>query len=494
MSEINNNKYKISEEKWYKKNIAYWALYDLGNTIFSMVVVSLAISPLVYIMYYNKIGGDGSEAINLGNFSVSLVLLIGNLMMAIISPFLGAYSDYKEKRNTLLMKISIVCIGLMAALIISAFSTSVVLILIIFLFANLFYQAGLVVYDSMLPFITDEDKVGRVSGMGIALGYFGSFVGIGLGYALLPIFGDFYTQPGTATTPARFEFGYLPYIFPFAAFMFFMFAIPMFFVKEKPQPSADIDSSKIFKGVTEQVIKTTKEIYNYKDTFIFIIGWLIFVDAANTVILFMTPMVSVGLEFGESSVVLGVLGIGIGSAVAFTYFVGKFVDKYGPKKGILLVTFLWTSSLLIGVFTNLHIGNINTPTWPVYVFPLIVGPAMGGSWVVQRQYITELAPTAKVGNYFGFANIFGRISAAIGPSVWATSIYILNKGFKLPITLSTRFAIFVLIFLMLIGFAIIFFGVTDPHTAYVNGARATGDGRWIDENTGNEVLQSKHIS
>ncbi|NBV73135.1 hypothetical protein EBR61_02575, partial [bacterium] len=36
---------------------------------------------------------------------------------------------------------------------------------------------------------------------------------------------------------------------------------------------------------------TAKEIFNYRSMFVFLIGWLIYVDAANTVIAYMTPIV-----------------------------------------------------------------------------------------------------------------------------------------------------------------------------------------------------------
>ena len=478
------SEYRISHEPWYRTNLLKWASYDLGNTIFSMVVVSLTFVPLLQIFYFMN-GSTGEQAINQANFAFSAVLLVGNIVMAFVSPFLGAYADQMKERKGLLMQISVLCITFMAALVASAWYHSVLLMLAIFFFSNLFYQMGLVVYDSMLPFITDRESLGKVSGFGVALGYFGSFVGIGLGFALTPIFGDFTVQPKNlqANPPIlkdTFALGYIPYIFPLAALMFLLFALPMFSVREKEREMIPKETDEIITEVKRNAIQTGKEIINYRSMFVFLFGWLIFVDAANTVIGFMTPMVQVGLEFGDSGPVLIVLGIGIFAAVVLTYPVGIFVDKYGPKKGLLLIMLLWISSLTIAFFTNFQIGGTRTPQWPVYVFPILVGPALGGGWVVQRQFITELAPPPKVANYFGFANIFGRISAAIGPFVWSITILLLNQQVGLNINLSTRYAIWVLAILMLIGFTIIFLGTEDVHKYYLDGARAAGDGTWID--------------
>lgn len=414
-SKLGTSDYRISDEPWFKKNVLKWAFYDLGNTIYSMVVVSLTITPLIYIMYFNQLG-NGEDAINRGNFTIAAILFISNIIMAFVSPFLGAYSDQKQERKSLLMRLSILCITFMAALVVSGYTQNIFTVLFIFLFANIFYQMGLVVYDAMLPFVTDQENMAKVSGFGVAIGYFGSFIGIGFGIVLSIFFGDFITEPkDTDCTSAdpdcvlqdTFEIGYIPFIFPLAALMFLLFSLPILSVKEKPRNIPPKKMETIRQEVVNDVKQTGSDILKYRDMKLFLIGWLIYVDAANTVIAFMTPMVQIGLEFGEGSFVLIVLGIGILSAVVFTYPIGVYVDKKGPRKGLIVVTSLWIISFFVAFFTNLHYGPFDTPKWPLYVFPIILGPGLGGTWVVGRQFVTELSPPEKVGNYFGFANIFG---------------------------------------------------------------------------------------
>lgn len=484
----NIDEYLISKEPWYRKNVFNWIMYDLGNTIFSMVVVSITLAPAVYILYFNQ-GLNAEDAINKGNLSISITVFIGNIIMAMFSPFLGAYSDQLEKRKSLLIKISLICILLMGSMIVIGYYESVFIYLVIFLFANLFYQMGLVIYDAMLPFITDNNKIGKIGALGVAIGYFGSFIGIGLGFIYTLGLGlpDFYAQPASekmingelVIKEEIFQLGYIPYIYPVAAVLFLLFTIPMYFVKEKPVNTDPVPSSELRATVKAEVIKTAKEVYNYRDMKYFLIGWLIFVDVANTVIFFMTPIVQVGLEFGEGNTTLVVLGLGIFSAVLFTYPIGIYVDKNGPKKVLTLILRLWLVSLIIAFFTNLTIGSITTPEYLVFIFPIVVGPALGGTWVVQRLFVTELSPPGKVGNYFGFSNIFGRISAAIGPFVWTGSIWYFNQRMGININFSTRLAIPFLGVLMLIGYFIIHRNVGDPHQAFLQGAKATGKGTWV---------------
>ena len=79
-SETISNEIRISHEPWYRKNVYKWISYDLGNTIYSMVVVSLVFLPLLQILYFER-DGDGDSAINSANFAFSTVLLIGNLLL-----------------------------------------------------------------------------------------------------------------------------------------------------------------------------------------------------------------------------------------------------------------------------------------------------------------------------------------------------------------------------------------------------------------------------
>ncbi|RMG21442.1 MAG: MFS transporter [Methanobacteriota archaeon] len=484
---------------WYRKNIMKWALYDLGNTIYSMVVVSLTIGPLLYIKYYDQ-GLSGEEAVSKGNNTLAIALMVGNLVMAFLSPYLGAVADQRKERKRLLMKLTWLCVTFMALLGISYWVDDILLLVIIFLIANIFYQTGLIVYDSMLPFVADKEDIGKVAGFGIAIGYFGSIIGVGLGYVLIA-FGlpDYVVRPakevGGVLQPDEFNIGYIPFIYPLAALVFLLFALPMYTLKEKELDGRHEDLESTISETTQKIIDTGKEIMKYRSMKWFIFGWLIYVDAANTVIFFMGQIVTVGLEFGEGQFALIVLAIGIISAVILTYPVGSFADKHGPRKTLMLTTFLWIVSILLAFMTNINsdtakeLGFGPTPDWLLYVFPILVGPALGGTWVVQRQFLTELAPPDKVGNYFGFANIFGRISAAFGPIVFTTVVDILWKNIGFSINVSMRLGTFLLGGLLLIGFLLLL-QVYDPHDHYLKGAKANGKGQWI---KGNTVLYDENL-
>ena len=139
------------------------------------------------------------------------------------------------------------------------------------------------------------------------------------------------------------------------------------------------------------------------------------------------PLITDGLIIGsrgKASDTFGVIFIIIAtvSAVLFTYFVGLFGEKFGPKKGFYFVGALWGITLGMGIILIFSLPYIdigfNLPFIMSIIMGLIAGPALGGTWTVNRIMVTELAPKEKFGEYFGFSDISGKVSSSIGPIIF----------------------------------------------------------------------------
>ena len=159
---------------------------------------------------------------------------------------------------------------------------------------------------------------------------------------------------------------------------------------------------------------------------IFIIGYFFVADIANVIVLYMTPIVTDGLILGGGSTTWAILFIIIAtfSAVIFTYFIGKFGEKYGAKKTFYLVGALWGLALTIAIvliFTTPYIDiGANLPFIFSIIMGMVAGAALGGTWTAQRIMVVELAPKEKFGEFFGFSKLSGKLSSALGPLIWGT--------------------------------------------------------------------------
>jgi len=66
---------------------------------------------------------------------------------------------------------------------------------------------------------------------------------------------------------------------------------------------------------------------------------------------------------------------------------------------------------------------------------------MGGVWTVSRALLAEWSPAEKLGEFFGFYGMAGKIAAIMGPLLWGSVVWVLND---FPI-LKYRGAVFALL-------------------------------------------------
>ena len=404
-----------------KRNVFFWAMYDLANTIYSMVIVSLIINRYVLVIGQIEYGMSYGSV----SFLYGVVALVMQVAVAICIPILGALSDNVGKRKPFVISLTGIIL-LFASLI--GFFHDLTIVLLLFIIANVAYQFSLMFYDAMLPFIAKGEDIGKVAGFGIAWGYLGTILSLFIMMPLIILLGDMVSSPPELPGDPELTYGFAGYWFPFVLpmILFLVCAIPFIWVREKKKKSKRPPVGKLIGNTFKQLGDTFKDIKKHKSMLIFIIGYFFVADIANVIVLYMTPLVTDGLIIGTggtSSTTFAILFIIIAtfSAVIFTYFIGKFGEKYGAKKTFYLVGVLWTLALIIGivlVFTTPHIEiGANIPFIFSLIMGLVAGPALGGTWTAQRIMVTELAPTEKFGEFFGFSKLSGKLSSAIGPFI-----------------------------------------------------------------------------
>jgi UMF1 family MFS transporter len=417
--DIKNEEIEV-ETTTSKRNVFFWSMYDLANTIYSMVIVSLIINRYILVIGQVEYGMSYGSV----SFLYGVVALVMQIAIAIFIPFLGALSDNVGKRKPFVISLTGVIL-LFASLI--GFYHDLTIVLLLFVIANVAYQFSLMFYDAMLPFIAKREDIGKVAGFGVAWGYFGTIISLFIMMPLILILGDMNTD----ITQGDLTYGYTGNWFTFVLpmILFLVFALPFLWVREKQKKSKRPPLGKLIGNTFKQLSSTFKEIRKHRSMLIFIIGYFFVADIANVIVLYMTPLVTDGLIIGTggtSSTTFAILFIIIAtfSAVIFTYFVGKFGEKYGAKNAFYLVGALWGVALTIGIVlifttTSIEIGA-NIPFLLSILMGMVAGPALGGTWTAQRIMVTELAPKEKFGEFFGFSKLSGKLSSAIGPFVWGT--------------------------------------------------------------------------
>src|SRR6476661_2051524 len=168
---------------------ASWALYDFANTIFSMNVATL-----YFAVWLISDLGASNTVYAIGNG-------VSSLLVVLSVPLLGALSDARGRRKPWVVGFTLVsCVACAAIGIIGQRGLPVIgeavaggttlpaswqptigtfaWVLVAFVVANYAYQAAQPFYNAMLPDLVPPEEQGRLSGIGTAVGYVGTIVGL----------------------------------------------------------------------------------------------------------------------------------------------------------------------------------------------------------------------------------------------------------------------------------------------------------------------------
>ena len=388
-----------------------WALYDFANTIFSFAIVSFAMS-----LWAIRFLGEAN-----GQFWFTVAVSVSVLVNAIVSPVLGAMSDRAGRRKGFLLVFTVMAI--VPTTLIG--TVDIGLGLLFFAVANFAYQAALIYYDALLPDVARPETRGRLSGIGVALGYLGTIVS---GLLLRLTFED------GETTAASFLL---------VGSLFAIFAAPLFLVVQERRtagtPFRMLDAIRSW----SQLRSTLTHARESPGLLRFLVGRFFYTDPVNTAIAIMSAFATQAIGF-TSSEALSILLLLTVVAVLASFGWGLLVDRWGPKRTLLLVLGVWALGLLL---LGLSLERI-----PFYVAGALLGAGLGGVAVTDRLLLLRLAPPERVGEMFGLYGLVGKFSAVIGPVLYGVIVLVLLPPLG---KIAYQAAILSLLALLVVGYLIV---------------------------------------
>ncbi|MBA2571789.1 MAG: MFS transporter [Gemmatimonadetes bacterium] len=414
-----------------RRAVASWVLYDLANTIFSMGVVSLFFS----LWVREQVGPQRADT------TYGIITAISMAVIFAASPVLGAMTDRARRRMPFLIASTLICVGFTALLARAGFVATA----IFFVIANIAYQAGLQFYDALLPEVSTDANRGRIGGIGVGVGYLGSYIAVGLGLVL-----------GT---------GDKPLLFTLIAICFLAFALPCFlFVRERGNPNPRPINLRTVRESLAETIRTLREGERYPGLLRFLVGRIFYTDAINTVIAIMalyTVNVAVGTGLseteGERQAQL-ILMSAITFAVIGGFAWGWMTDRLGPKRTLNLVLLAWVVIFLCAAL----VGILSLPLWTLFVVAGSAGFALGGVWAADRPFMLRLTPPSRIGEFYGLYGMVGRFSAITGPMIWAGVTYITIQRMGMEPQVGQGIGVLVLLGMIVTSFVILQ-PVSDKH-------------------------------
>jgi UMF1 family MFS transporter len=395
-----------------------WALYDFANTIFSYAVVSYAIG--LWLVDDARFGeGNGNLA-----FSVGIAASVG--LNALVSPVLGALSDRGGgRRLPFLLFFTLLCI-IPTALI---GGSPPIVGLLLFVVANFAYQAALIYYDATLRTVSYPATRGKLSGIGVAIGYCGTiFIGILIFLLDLPV----------------------PSIFLVAAVLYGLFAIPLFLVVREPRPEgARGPTFREAVAALNQLATTIGHARTVPGLGRFLLGRFFYSDAVNTIIVVMAIVATEAMGLTKTVANLILLSLAV-VAVLASFGWGALVDRLGPKRTLQIVLASWAVGLVAG---GVSLGIPGTPGLVLFlVAGAILGSGLGGVQVADRVLMVRLSPPEQLGEFFGLYGLVGKGSQVIGQLLYGVILFLLLPSLGVG---AYQVAVLTLLVTMLIGYALI---------------------------------------
>ncbi len=370
-----------------KKEVFGWSIYDLANTGFSSLFVTF------FFPLYIKVFLGGNE------FQIGLVFGISMLFVALLVPFIGAYSDITRKRMPFVILFTLICVT--ATFLVPL--THLLGALLLGGLANFAYHAALTTYNAILPRLGAKKEYGKISGIGVGFGYAGNFLSIGAAAIVLSILG-WETLKGIKS------------MFYLTAIFFLLFSLVTFFIVKEKNKKLKPEKNK-FKIAVKQVKTTVLHLRKYKGLIYYLISTFLIMNAVSAAIVFLYlyGRMQINLTIPQYMIVFCLFSI---TAILGAIYFGKLSDKIGAKKALTISVILWILVITLLIFVSSFAAFL--------IAGLIGGVGWGAVITCIRPLLLDLTPKTKVGEFFGFSEFTSKFSGIIGPAAFGGLVVLFN--------------------------------------------------------------------
>ena len=403
----------------YKKTVFVWSLYDFANSSFTTLIVTF-----IYAAYFTKAIAE-NEIIGTALWSRAVSLTA--LFVAFASPIMGAIADKSNLRKTFLVFMTYICV-FGSIMLYFAMPGEVMKALTWFVIANIGFELGGVFYNSYLPEIAPENKIGRVSGYGWSFGYVGGLLClvmamIGFVNPETPWFG-FTKEAGENIRATNI----------LVAVWFSIFSLPMILtLKTKTKEKFTKFEFNIL-SVINELVHTFKKIKKYKQVLKFLIARMIYNDGLVTIFAF-GGIYAAG-TFGFSFEEIMIFGIVLNVTAGIGAFIFGFMDdKLGGKITIQITLIALIFAGLLAIFAQSKLY--------FWIAGILVGIFSGPNQAASRSLMGRFTPSSKENEFYGFFAFSGKMTAFIGP---------LFLGILTELFDSQRAGVSIVVVLFILGF------------------------------------------
>ncbi len=400
-----------------RREVFAWAMYDSANSGYTTVVLTA-----VFNAYFvSTVAGNAPWA----TFAWTVALGASYAVVMAAGPVVGAWADAHAAKKRALAASTVLCVA-GTALLAGAGPGDVGWAIAFIVVSNVAYSLGENLTAAFLPELARPQSVGKVSGWGWSLGYFGGILSLGL--CLAWVLG----APGRGSTTAQA----VPGTMLITAAVFALASLPTFLLLREravPVPPTQ-DQSHAF----ARLARTARETANYRDLLAVFACGTFYQAGVATVIALAAIYAEQVMGFQTKDTILLVLAVNVTAAIGAFAF-GYAQDRLGKVRALRVTLFAWLAMIVVA-------WGATTPAM-FWVAANLAGLAMGSSQSAGRALVSYFSPPERSAEFFGMWGVATRLASILGPVTYGAVTWITGGNHRLAILATGVFFVVAIAFL-----------------------------------------------
>lgn len=382
-----------------KREIFGWAMFDVANSSYTTVVITV-----IYAKFFTEnVVPPGSST---RDSYWSLAIVLSTVLALALSPLVGAICDKTGRKKVYLLGTTVACSISTAALALVGpgdLAAGVALVAV----SNAAFMLSESFCASFLPELATEKTMGKISGLGWGMGYFGGLASI---YLATSIVGADGADEVASTHGAMVA----------TALFFFVVSLPtLLLVRERGRPAPGYeraDFGQLLRAGLDELRQTARLARQHWVLFRFLLAFMVYMAGLEAVIKFVGIYARSELHFGMDDIRLLFIVLQL-SAAAGAFAFGLVEAKIGAKPTVLATLGLWFVAIMaIYGLDSLAAALSSEPKRLFFAIALLAGTGIGATQSSSRTVVGLLAPSGRSAQIFGFWGMFSRLGTILGMS------------------------------------------------------------------------------
>ena len=393
-----------------RREVWAWAMYDFANSGYTTVVLTA-----VFNAYFVSVVAGGAPW---ATFAWTAALSVSYAMVMLAGPIVGAWADAHGAKKRLLAVTTVICV--LGTLGLAWAGPGMVAWAIVFIvLSNFAFSLGENLVAAFLPELARPAALGKVSGWGWGLGYFGGILALGISLAWVM------TASSRGSTTGEAVGGTMI----ITAVIFALASLPTFiYLRERAGPGRVTGATRAF----ARLLETWREARTYRDLLLVFTSGVFYQAGVATVIALAAIYAAQVMGFKTEDTIVLVLVVNVTAAIGALGF-GYVQDRIGKVAALRLTIAGWVLMTVV--------AYMSTTSAMFWVAANLAGLCMGSSQSAGRALVAFFSPPSRAAEFFGLWGFATRLASILGPLTYGVVTWVTGGNHRLAILMTGAFFI-----------------------------------------------------